>query len=188
MPALPQIYPYKAGAIEPIVMPGETVGIWLSKTFDFFKVDYIDGIMRSDPLMFDFGAIAAGANTAGPIQLLLLEMPNNEFGQFRAEVLDDFTAVLYQGRSDQRHKTNQRVATYSRPGAMWEPDGHSGEFYVEANNWAYMQAFNQTGYALAQTRIAFWGFRYVLTPLTEYNWVKGQVPASWTRVPASAHL
>jgi hypothetical protein len=180
--------PYKAGPIEPVVMPGETVGLWLSKTFNFYKVDYIDGIMRSDPLMFDFGAIAAGASTAGPIVMNLLEMPDYEFGQFRAEVLDDITAMLYEGRADQRHKTNQRVATYTRPGALYEPDGHIGEFFVQEDNWAYFQAFNQTGYNLTQARIAFWGFRYVLTALPGFDWMKGNVPATWTRIPCSSHL
>jgi hypothetical protein len=187
MPALPQLYPYKSGPMEPVVMPGETVGIWVNKVFNFFKVDYIDGIMFSDPLTMDFGAVAAGANTQ-VTQLALLEMPDVEFGQFRAEVLDDCAALLYQSRSDQRHKTNVRVATYTLPGAMSDPDGAAGEFYVHEDNWAYMQIFNQTGYALTQTRVAFWGFRYVCTALPEYSWATKTLPPVWTRIPATAHL
>ena len=187
MPALPQLYPYKSGTIEPVVMPGETVGIWVNKVYYFAKVDYIDGIPRSDPLTIDLGAIAAAGNSA-VTQLLLLEMPDFEFGQFRAEVLDDFTGLLYQGRADQRHKTNQRVATYTRQSALAEPDGHTGEFFVHEDDWAYMQAFNQTGYNLTQSRVAFWGFRYVLSPLKEFDWSKGALPQSWTRIPATAHL
>jgi hypothetical protein len=188
MPALPQLYPYKAGPIEPVVMPGETVGVWVNKAYNFFKVDYIDGIPASDPVIVDFGAVGAGANT-NVIQVQALEMPTSEFGQFRAEVLDDCTAMLYQGRSDQRHKTNQRVSTYSLFGAQRDPDGHSGEFYVHEDNWAYLQVFNQTGYALAQTRVAFWGFRYVLTSLDkEFDYKAGRLPPSWTRIPATAHL
>jgi hypothetical protein len=163
MPALPQLYPYKSGPMEPVVMPGETVGIWVNKVFNFFKVDYIDGIMFSDPLTMDFGAVAAGANTQ-VTQLALLEMPDVEFGQFRAEVLDDL------------------------PGAMSDPDGAAGEFYVHEDNWAYMQIFNQTGYALTQTRVAFWGFRYVCTALPEYSWATKTLPPVWTRIPATAHL
>jgi len=187
MPALPQLYPYKAGAIEPIVLPGETVGIWVRKQFTFFQVDYIEGTPRSDPLEFDFGALAAGAPTA-VTQLLLLEMPDNEFGQFRAAVIDDISVVLYQGRADQRHKLRSRVATYTKFTDLFDPDGHTGEFYVCGNNNAFAQATNQTDYAVVTARIAFWGFRYVLTELPQYSWTTKTVPTTWTRVPATAHL
>ena len=185
MPALPQLYPYKAGAIEPIVMPGETVGVWVNKVYNFFKVLYIEGIPRSEPLEVDLGAVAAGGQSA-VTQLTLLEMPDVEFGQFRAQVLDDVSSILFQGRADQRHKLFTRVATYTRLNN--DPDGHEGEFYVHEDNWAFMQAQNQTGYALAQTRVAFWGFRYVLEKLEEFSWKKQTLPAAWTRVPATAHL
>lgn len=185
MPALPQLYPYKAGAIEPIVMPGEIVGIWVNKVFNFFKVDYIEGITRSEPLEIDLGAVVALGQSV-VTQLGLLEMPDTEFGQFRCEVLDDVSAILFQGRADQRHKLFTRIATYTRFGK--DPDGHSGEFYVFENNLAFMQTLNQTNYDLSQTRIAFWGFRYVLDPLPDYNWKKNRLPVAWTRVPATAHL
>lgn len=187
MPALPQLYPYKAGPIEPIVLPGEIVGIWVRKQYSFFEIDYIEGILRSDPLEFDFGAIAAGAPTA-VTQFALLEMPDNEFGQFRASVIDDISVVLYQGRADQRHKLNIRVATYTKFTDLFDPDGHEGEFYVFHNNNAFGQATNQTDYAVVTARIAFWGFRYVLTPLTQYSWREKRMPTVWTRVPATAHL
>ncbi len=187
MPALPQLYPYKAGPIETIVMPGEIVGIWVNKVYNFFRVDYIEGVPRSEPIEIDLGAVAAGAQSA-IIQLALLEMPTEEFGQFRAEVLDDTSTILFQGRADQRHKLFTRVATYTRFGSQKDPDGHSGEFYVHENNWAFMQAQNQTDYALTQTRIAFWGFRYVLTAAKEFSWADKKLPPAWTRVPATAHL
>jgi hypothetical protein len=189
MPALPQLYPYKSGAIEPIVLPGEIVGIWVNKQFSFYEVDYIEGTPRSDPLEFDFGALAAGATTA-VTQLLLLEMPDNEFGQFRAAVLEDISVILYQGRADQRHKVRNRVATYTRYTDLFDLDGHTGEFYVFNDNNAFGQATNQTDYAILQARIAFWGFRYVCTELPQYSWTSSpkKLPATWTRVPATAHL
>lgn len=187
MPALPQLYPYKAGPIEPIVLPGEIVGIWVNKQYSFFEIDYIEGTQRSDPLEFDFGAIAAGATTA-VTQLTILEMPNNEFGQFRASVIDDISAVLYQGRADQRHKLRTRVASYTKFTDLFDPDGHTGEFYVCEQNNAFFQITNQTDYAVLTARIAFWGNRYVLTPLTQYSWRDKRMPPTWTRVPATAHL
>ena len=188
MPALPQLYPYKAGPIEPIVLPGEIVGIWVNKVYQFYQVLYIEGIPRSDPLEIDFGALAAGASS-GVTQLTLLEMPDKEFGQFRVIVEDDISALLYQGRADQRHKLENRVATYTRFTQLHDPCGHQGEFYVHEDNYAFMDVTNQTDYALTQSRVAFYGFRYVLEELTEYSWTKPRnLPETWTRVPATAHL
>jgi len=186
MPALPQLYPYKAGAIEPVVLPGETVGVWVNKWFTFYEVVYIEGVPRSDPLEFDFGAIAAGGVTA-VTPLLLTEMPDNEFAQLRAAVIDDFTVILYQGRADQRHKLRNRVATYTPFTALFDPDGHTGEFYVFEEQHAFGQATNQTAYAMTTARMVFWGFRYVLEQLKQYTW-PNKVPATWTRIPATAHL
>jgi len=189
MPQLPQLYPYKPGPIEYIVMPGETVGIWVNKVYEFFKVLYIEGLPRSRPITIDLGAaLAAGAATA-ITQLTLLEMPDLEFGQFRAEVLDDAEVILYQGRADQRHKLHTTVATYNRFQRQEDPDGHMGEFYVYEDNYAFMQAINNTDYALLHARVIFWGFRYVLQELgPPYSWSKQVLPDNWTRVPATAHL
>jgi len=188
MPQLPMLYPYKPGPIEYIALPGEIVGIWVNKVYEFSKVLYIEGLPRSNPLTIDLGAaLGAGAVTA-ITQLTLLEMPDLEFGQFRAEVLDDAEVILYQGRADQRHKLHTTVATYSRFLRHSDPDGHTGEFYIFEDNYAFMQATNNTDYALLHARVAFWGFRYVLQALEQYSWRKQVLPDNWTRVPATAHL
>ena len=191
MPALPQLYPYKAGPIEPVVMPGEIVGVWVNKTYSFLQVQYIEGIMRSDPIMVDVAAgagLVAGANT-GLLQLTLLEMQTDGFGQYRAAVIDDFTALLYQGRADQRHTTHQTVARYDRFTALSDPCGHTGEFYVHEDDYAFVQATNPTDYALTLCRIVFWGYRYVCESLEKsYDWDAKRLPQQWTRIPATAHL
>ena len=191
MPALPQLYPYKPGPIEPIVMPGEIVGIWINKQFTFAQVTYIEGTPISDPLIQDFGVLAAspaaGAQSA-ITQLTLLEMPTDEFGQFRAAVIDDVSALLLQGRADQRHKLSTRVARYDRFTALKDPCGHVGEFYVHEDDWAFMQVNNYTDYAMTISRVVFWGFRYTFDELPEYSDKPGKRPPVWTRVPATAHI
>lgn len=185
MPALPQLYPYKAGAIEPIVLPGEIVGIWVNKQYTFSRIKFVEGVMRSDPIEFDFGIVNAGAVTA-ITQMTLLEMPDDEFGQFRCIAMDDLSFILYQGRADQRHKLNNRVATYTRFGELTDPSGHTGEFYVYEDNWAFMSATNQTDYDVTVARVAFYGYRYVVDLLPEFS--AKNPPREWTRVPATAHL
>jgi hypothetical protein len=186
MPALPQLYPYKAGPIEPVVLPGETVGIWVNKWFTFYEVQYIEGIPRSDPLEFDFGALLA--QTVGAVTPLpLIEMPDDEFAQWRCAVIDDISMILYQGRADQRHKARNRVGTYTKFTDLFDPDGHTGEFFVFNDESAFGQPTNQTDYPITTARVVFWGFRYVLSQLTQFDWPK-KVPATWTRIPATAHL
>lgn len=187
MPQLPVLHTYKSGPIEQIVMPGETVGIWVNKVYEFYKVQYVEGVMRSDPLTIDLGALAAGGQSA-VTQATLLQMPDTEFAQLRMEVLDDVEIIVYQGRADQRHKLFNRVATLSRILSLFDPDGHTSEMYEFEDNYLFLQAANQTSYALPCARVVFWGFRYVLEPMTQYSWNAGTLPDAWTRVPATAHL
>lgn len=187
MPMLPQLYTYKGGPIEEIVMPGETVGIWVNKVYEFYKVVFIETIPRSDPVAINLGALAAGGGSA-VTQVTLLQMPDLEFAQFRLEVLDDVEVIVSQGRADQRHKLQQRVATLGRFSPLFDPCGHLSECYEFEDNYIFLQGTNRTAYALAQTRVVAWGFRYVTDPLTEYSWRMGKLPDVWTRVPATAHL
>lgn len=182
-----ELYPFKAGPVEPIVLPDQTVGIWVNKVYKFFKVIYYESLPRSDPLTMDFGPLAAATPTA-VTQLNLLEMPDREFGQFRCYVIDDVAANLWQGRSDGRYKLKNRLARLTRWTELRDPDGHTTEFYVHENSFAFMQVLNPTDYAITQARVAFYGFRYILEDAPEYNWATKKLPVAWTRVPATAHL
>lgn len=193
MPQLPQLYPYKPGPIERIVLPGEIVGLWVSKTYLFYQVEYIEQVMESDPVQINLGAIAAAAagvpGQTAITQLQLLELPKGEFGQFRARVIDDFNALVLQGRADQRHKLSLTVAEINRYTNMHDPCGHTTEFYVyEDQNDAWLQGFNQTDYALTISRVNFYGYRYVLGDLLDrYNY-PSNTPDHWTRVPCTARI
>jgi len=181
------LYPFRAGLIEPIVLPDQIVGVWVNKVYKFYKVVYIEGTPHSDPLEMDFGALAAAISTA-VTQLALLQMPSKEFGQFRGFVIDDVAANLWQGRADGRYKLGNRIARLTRWTDLRDPCGHTTEFYVHEDDFAFMQVLNPTDYALTQTRVAFYGFRYVLEDTPEYDWKTKKLPPAWTRVPATAHL
>jgi len=187
MPTLPMVHTYKAGLVEQIVLPGETVGIWVNKVYEFYRILYIEPITRSDPVTIDLGALAA-AGVSAVTQVALLRMPDLEFAQCRMEVLDDISVILYQGRADQRHKLQNVVATITRFSSLFDPCAHQTEFFEFEDNFAFLQATNQTSYALTQARVVFWGFRYVLEVLSQYSWAKKVLPEVWTRVPATAHL
>ena len=186
-PQMPQTYAYKAGPIEPIVQIDEVVGVWVNKNYQFGLVTYIEGIPYSKAIEVDFGALAAGA-TGAIAQLTLIQMPDFEFGQFRGEVLDNFSALLSQGRGAQRFKTELNAATYTLEGARKDPCGHMGEFYVYEDNNAFITPTNEMAYGLTQSRMIFWGFRFVVQNLPQYSWEQGKLPDKWTRIPAMAHI
>ena len=188
MPTLPMLHTYKAGPIEQVVLPGETVGIWVNKVYEFYRIDYVEGIIRSDPVTIDLGATTVAAPQTAITQLTLLQMPDTEFAQFRLEVLDDVQVAVYQGRADQRHKLFTVASVLNRSLPLFDPCAHSTEMYEFEDNYIFLQATNLTSYPLTQARVVSWGFRYVLEPLTDYNWRKQVLPPVWTRIPATAHL
>ncbi|MFY9259575.1 MAG: hypothetical protein WAO71_03600 [Gallionella sp.] len=182
-----KLHTYREGPIEQIVMPGENVGIWVNKVYEFYKVDYVEPITYSDPVTINLGALAAGAQS-NVTQLTALQMPDSEFAQLRMRVLDDVNLIVYQGRADQRHKLQNVVSTVNRFTHLNDPCGHQTECFEFEDNYIFLQADNQTGYALTQARVVFWGFRYVLEFQPQYNFRGGNLPEIWTRVPATAHL
>jgi len=186
MAGLPQLYIYKAGPVEPVVLPGETVGLYVNKQWQFAQVEYIEPIPRSDPHVVDFGALAAAA-TSALTQLTLIEMASNEFGQWRMEALDDIEMTLWQGRSDGRLRSKNRMATVSRFTSLRDED-NSVEFFVFEDQHAWGQALNPTGYALTQGRVAFWGYRYVTTSMSQFSYPNKLPTGPWTRIPCGAHL
>jgi len=188
MPTLPMLHTYKAGPIEQVVLPGETVGIWVNKVYEFYRALYVEGIMRSDPVTIDLGATTVAAPITALTQATLLQMPDQEFAQFRMEVLDDVQVAVYQGRADQRHKLFTVNAALNRSLPLHDPDAHTTEMYEYEDNYLFLQATNLTAYPITQARVSFWGYRYVLEALTEYSWSKKQLPQVWTRIPATAHL
>lgn len=190
------LYPFKAGPIETIVLPDEIVGLWVNKIYYFFKVVYIEPVPRSDPIQQNFGILAAAAPSA-KTRVTLLDMPDVEFGQFRGFVIDDVAVDLFLAQADQRYKLKNANARLDRFTDLRDPCGHTTEFYVYQDQSAYMIATNRTGYANTQSRAAFYGFRYVLEAAIDargnaYKWSPGKPehrePPAWTRVPCSAHL
>ena len=178
---MPDVMLYKAGPMQPVCQAGDTVGLWIGKVWKFAKVTLVEGLPFGSPLVQNLGAIAAGG-TVQPVQLTILDMNNYEFGQFRAKVLDDFAAELYLGRADKRFSTksvNSRITVYTD---QVENIYNTTEFFICEDNHAFMAGYNETGYALTQARVAFWGFRYAYEELPNFN-IKSP-PPTYTRIPA----
>lgn len=182
------MYPvYKAGPIEPAVAPYQNIAVWVNKVWRYYTVDYIEGIPRSSPLLFDFvvatGAVVAAAAATGVQQLTLLRMPDKELGHFRLYVLDDMEFELWQGRSDGRNRLMNVQARSGLFSDLRDPCGHLSTFFMHEDDWAFGNCFNPSAtVVLARARVAFYGYRYVLSgPLAAK-------PDMVTYIPATAHL
>lgn len=184
------LYPFKAGPIEPICLDGNIVGLWMTTTFYFRRVIYHEPIVISDPLINNFGILAAGGNVGG-VQMNLLEMPKEEFGQFRCFVIDDVELTLRQPAATARKGTKNFTSRVTRFSDLRDECHHQTEFYVWENNFAFFDCLNPRGYGITQSQAAFYGFRYRVEEVKDannqplYSW-PAKPPPTWTRVPASA--
>lgn len=159
-------YYAKPGPITPVVLPGQKIAIWAGANWRAFKCDYLEPLPRSNQLIFDMGAVAAGGASA-LVALTNLELQTDppEMAQLRFYPLDDITVDLRRGQSDQRFKTFRMVAQADVFTQQIDPCLHTTEIVVLKEDEPTIRAANRTGYALAQSRVAFFGFRFILKSL-----------------------
>ncbi len=117
--------------------------------------------------MFNGGAIPAN----GAVQNLQLtpaldlsETPP-EMVQLRAYVLDDIEVSIKRGTSDVRFKGQNFLAFVDTFTDERDPDGHTTEFVVLKRDHPALDFTNPRAFAIAQSRIALSGYRYILFDL-----------------------
>lgn len=159
-------YYAQPGPIKPVGLPGHRVAVWISPNWNAFRIAFMEQLLRSAPLRVNGGAAAAGA-TLAPLRLAIFELSETppEMAQFRHKPLDDIEYDVRRGQSDFRFKVKETVSRGSLFSALEDPCGHSGEFMVLKGEEPYLGITNVTRYNLAQTRVAFWGFRFILEDL-----------------------
>jgi hypothetical protein len=159
--------PFSSGALEPVVLVGENIGVWTQQTYKFFKVVFIESVPPSRQLIQDLGAVADAANS-GQTEFTVSQAQDGSLLQVRLLPLDKVEIEIAQQRATVLHTTDTQTA---RPG-YWayglDPNGGMMTHWVlgsEKN--MYINAYNVSGYALAQTRVLAWGFRYILNSLPD---------------------
>lgn len=159
-------YSSKPGPITPVALPGHNVAIWTGVVWVAYKVVFMEPFPRSNPLVFDSGAVGAGL-TANALQLILLEMSDSpsEMAQLRFFPLDDIRVRLTRGQSGTRFKSQSITTLVDKFTKMDDPCGHTTEFVVLTTDEPFIQVANPTGYALAISRVAFFGFRFIMDDL-----------------------
>jgi len=154
------------GPIKPVGLPGHNLAIWSAPKWSCFKIAYLEPLPQSAPLVFDMGAIVSGA-ISGDISLAALALSETppEMAQLRCYALDDIEATVKRGAADVRFKTRGIIATVTRFTRQIDPCGHTTEIIVLKTANPYISARNPTRYNLAQSRLAFYGFRFILDDL-----------------------
>jgi len=153
---------YRAGPIQPICDVGQNVLLVNRQSYNLYTVAYLEPLNRSFPFVFNAGAVLAGATTTIQNTQNILDMAYGELSQIRARVIDDINVVVAQPQVMARQGSQNQVATFNLFSALYDRYDHLSEFYIFENQRIFLTITNSTQYNLAQARVSFYGFRYVL--------------------------
>ena len=143
----------------------QNLAVWSQQSWQYFNVDYIEGIMPSSPTVIDRGAAVANATIAAA-EIALLDVDVNELMQIRWAPLDDVEGVLWLTRSQAKGATRGVHSRTSKGLSAFDPLYETTEFNILGRDRnAFIEVRNLGDYGLAQARFVFWGWKYILTPL-----------------------
>lgn len=177
-----ELYYAKPGPITPIGLPGHNLAIWATPNWVCYRIFFFEGLSRSNDFVFDLGAVAAGGQSA-LTALVNLEMSNEppEMVQARFYAVDDCRFQVQKGQSDVRFKTKNRVARIDKFSRLLDPCMHLTEFVILKDDEPQAQATNPGGLAVAQSRLAIEGYKYILDDLKKAFSTVAQVEAAFPK-------
>ena len=189
--------PYDSGPIAPICRPKDNLGLWMGQKYEPFQVDYIEPIPRSSPYVVDIIAMTALAGVTAipayafiPVMLIpALQMSLNELFHARWEPLDDVEGALYQLSGMARNALRGGQARTSLLTKTVDPNLATTTFWVygaTAAKDALVQTVNPNPVPVFIARFAFFGYRYILNPISgvSYEGIYPKTPANITYLPA----
>lgn len=151
---------------EPIIDIDQNLSVLTENGWEDFIVGYIEPLPPSEDFVKDFGLLADDG-TATDQEITLVEMKNNELGQFRFEPLDEINIKVGQPQAAARFSIKNKVVRVTRLSTIRDPTLKHTEFFVfEDNNVYFTEVKNESGGSLAKTRVQFYGYRFVLK-----NWL-----------------
>lgn len=159
---------FAAGPIEPVVDPGQFIMIVDREGYNLYQVAYIEPIPESRALTVNLltspnaTTLAAGASAAAFNPSAILDMQDNQLGQFRFRLLDDADVVVAQPNSVQRYNIRSVSSTLNRFQSIKDPHCHLTETFILSQDRPYFTPTNNGGRTLTQIRIRAWGFKFVL--------------------------
>jgi len=181
---------YDNGPISPIAKIHENIGVLTEGSYQYFNLDYMEGLPRSRPLMIDFVALTVSANippytslTARAVQALNPggSDKQKEFLHFRFEPIDDVEGNLFELNNMGRFSALGVFASVTKFSRDTDPWLAATTFFtIGVNKEATISAYNPNAVALLRARFVFWGYRYLVTPIL------GKAPEHATMLPATA--
>ena len=159
---------YDNGPISPVCKIKENMAIWTTNQWDYFKVDYIEGLPRSSQSVVEMitvsGVTQLAANgTIAKIQLAPLLLNEGEFLHLRWEPIDDVEGVLWEQPSQGRFATraiHARVNLYT-----WQMDPELATttfFLLGRDRLMNLEVRNPNPVIIFVARFVFWGYRYLV--------------------------
>lgn len=153
----------KIGPIEHIAEVGENVLLVEHSKYSLYQIAYIEPIPPSHPLVANALAILAGGIVPNFNTTAILDLNYGQLGQFRAHVLDDIHVTVLQAQSLTRFALMNVSATINPFTRLEDPYDILTEFAIWEQRRVFLRIVNPAGYALAQARVAFYGYKYVLS-------------------------
>ena len=138
----------------------DIVALYYDNKWNYKRILYYEPLPPSSDLIKDFGSISNG-DTVENIKLDLLEMENDEFGQFRIKVLDDIKVKFSQPKASARFSTKDVVVKIDKFSYIHDPTLKMSEFYVFEDKYPRVDVSNNSGVDLTVSRVIFYGYRYI---------------------------
>lgn len=174
---------YDNGPISPIAKPKENLSIWTIGKWQHFKIDYIEPLPPSSPMIAEMvtlsGATTIPANGSITKRVIpILQVSDLELVHLRWEPLDDVEGILWEQAGTGRFVTRSVHARVSMFSSLRDPNLATTTFWILGRDRDMnLEVRNPNPVALPLARFIFWGFRYILSPLD-----KEPSPTTW--VPA----
>jgi len=178
---------YDNGPISPIARIKDNVSIWTENKWLSYNISYIEPIPFSSPFMVDMLTVAPAVVTLAANATLakrvvpVLQLNKDELIHLRWKPLDDVEGRLYELGAAARFSPRGGHARVTLFTEIADPNLATTTFWILGgqNKDAQIDVVNPNPVAIAVARFAFWGFRYILTPLTAE-------PPNTTYLPAQA--
>jgi len=174
---------YDNGPISPICRIKENLSVWTAGQWKHYNVTFIEPLPRSRPTTVEM-VVASGATTLaanGTIAkqvVAILALAEMEFTHLRWEPIDDVEGVLWEQAGTGRFVTRGVQARVDRWTHFHDPYLATSTFFILGKDRDMnLEVRNPNPVAIPQARFVFWGFRYLLNPLSSE-------PANTTWVPA----
>jgi len=190
---------YDSAPIQPVVKIKENISIYTRAKWQHYSVEYIEPMPRSSPFTADLVALANPAGgvlaAAGQINkqlLAILQLDDGEFLQLRWEPIDDVEAVLWETAPTGRFVTRGAHCRVDIGTRLRDPWLSTSQFFVIGKDRdAQIQIFNPLAVAQPTARLKFFGFRYVIEPLSSQisaDITAGRKPTTYLPAEGTAGL